>query len=605
MNAYARLVLLTGFCALWITGSGAVRYKFPPGEDGNYTSCGVTTSLRASSSDPNAQSPSSTILISSSIDPNVEYLCSAGYGYDITGIYCYSLKCPAYGYDQRTPYPNPYAPPQPGYGPQKGPYQPAYQAVTVGAQIASVETTYPCWKIRQLRLNTYVYIVCFIRGYASTIYQVNFKENYQITFDQVESIFNTGLSGVGRVGFTTEKELSCLVTVFSSYHTAFRYDQIREPSDILPPIYHICPNNYKWYYCGNLPVTSTVDASMWLVHKTPQAFLVAKQGVDSAPVPGVITVNRDSPTGNYSVEKCTTPIVHFSINPDVEEYVCRNKLIETITNIGCSNTDGSYAPIYPLCGINKANVIYAGNMTFMCASVNVLHCCNYTVVEGQPRYSSFCMLYDTSANQLRQDKVVFLRGSDQASDLQYVRGHSDACQYIFVTSPTKSLRAYCLSSLVAAMNNVSTCGDYTPGEINPTEIGKESHYYGAESCSYKSKCCGSSSTCVACTRPAKFYDKYLSELSCGSDKKNNYDDSGDYPSPPARNPYGQSPQPYGRPGNYTQYGPPPQYGGGQYGPPLPPQYGPPGYPGLPPPGNYAMPYQAQYPPYGAGPHYPG
>jgi len=208
------------------------------------------------------------------------------------------------------------------------------------------------------------------------------------------------------------------------------------------------------------------------------------------------------------------------------------------------------------------------------------------------------MLYDTNANQLRPDKIVFLKGADQSSDVQYVRGQGDACQFVFLTSPTKPLKAYCLSAIVTAMNNASACGESSPGEVYPTDIGKESMYYGAEYCSYKSKCCGSTSTCVACTRPAKFYDKYLAELQCGSEKKNNYDDAGDYGTSLARNPYQQGPQGYGRPANYTapQYGPPPPYGPQPYPPaPYGPAYSPP-YPMPPVPGNYALPYHAQYPP---------
>jgi hypothetical protein len=589
---YFRLLLLLAGSVFINTTEFAAASNLPS----NSTFCPAIPSLTALTSDPNYQSPSSHLLLTSSLDPTVEYLCSSGTGYDHNGIVCYSLKCPApnaYGsYNQRGQYGDPAYRGQMGprgpYGQSSGPYD-VKESISVGVQVASIETAYPCWKLRQLRLNAYVYIVCFVKNYPSIIYQVIFKDNYKMELTQSEVIPNTGLSGLARVTFTTEHQFSCMVAAFSSYIHEERADSIRDPADSLTPIYHICPNNYKWYFCGNLPLQYAVDVEMLSTGKNVEIFAVQRIG-----------------HSNTSAAPATSAILHYSLKVDVDSYVCSSKAPDYTTAVGCPVQSATLNIVYPLCGVTQCTIVSLDNVTMLCCAVNTLYCSTLPEpADGVPEYGSFCTLIDITTNKLCTEKTVFLAGSTKASEVQYARANTEICQFLIVSSPSGPLRAYCLSSIVAAINNMTQSGDNCannpPVSVSTVSLGTESVFHSAVSCSYKAKCCGLPQTCVTCTRPSKYGDKYLAELLCKHSRveSSQSDDDMAYSGPGLipMNPYGLQSNLYGRPQNYTNpYGRPQNYTNqmaAPYGPQLPPAgpYFPQPGPYFPQPGPYPPPKQ--------------
>jgi len=366
---------------------------------------------------------------------------------------------------------------------------------------------------------------------------------------------------VSVVTYTTDAQQTCLAAFFSTYQGAHLSDPLTQPSDLLAPVYTLCPNSYQWSFCGNIPVASTVDVSTILYNKGLEVFYVARCSLDGAVVPGTVLSAASAALlpPDLNLNTCTqgsSAIVHFYISAG--DLTCSEAVLkETVLTIGCLRPDLEIRRIYKLCGITKTNIISKENVTLLCAAVNRMLCQSIIQPEDAVRYSSFCALYDVSTGTINREKIVFLDQATEATDIQYVRATGESCQFIVVTSLTGPLKIFCLSSVISAINNMTGSCDLFPAVfVSPVSSGSElSVFHNAVSCSFKSKCCNSPQTCITCTRPAKYGENYLAELTCGggyhANVPNIYDDSNPYVLPPARGPYLLNPAAYGRQLNYT------------------------------------------------------
>lgn len=454
--------------------------------------------LKVLPSDPAYSSGISTVILTSATDYS-EYLCGSGIGYMGTGISCYQINCQSQndgGYNAPRPQYGSMPYQQPIY-PQPGQYA---TPTSVGKLVAQVETAYPCWKLKQIRLNNYVYLVCFIKNYDSLLFQVVFKENYQLALVQSERIPYKGLTALGKSQFTAENGFVCLLAVYSSDPPEHYRDKKREPSDLLAPMYTICPNNYRWYFCGNINIEDTIDVTVWYSQAAIHAVFVQLREVS--------TCNSATAQENkYTL----TPLIQYSITPNVELYECSSKQEQVLNHIG-RLTDEAANQEYTLCGVDQCIVASGQNGTILCCAVTVDHTCP---IPGAPTttepYSSFCLPYNVATNKYSVERVVFLAGSEQATDIQYVRANGECCQFIVTANPAGPLEAYSLASIITQLNEQTA-----PVTLKPVDLGNDHMFSNSDQCTFKSKCCNSQVTCVSCTRPAKYGDRYFGTLSCGN-----------------------------------------------------------------------------------------
>lgn len=207
--------------------------------------------------------------------------------------------------------------------------------------------------LQLLRLNTYVYLFCFVKNYESVIYIMNFKENNRIELVQDTLIPIKGASSISRATITTDQQYSCLAVVIASISLGHQGDPIREPSDLFAPIYFNCPKNYKWYFCGNLGITSTVDISILPVGQKIHAFAISCAKVDAVSVSASLMIlDAAELAANVSLRLGFCLIARFEISLDIEVEVCTSRPKETLLEIGCPLLDINLgvALLYPLCG---------------------------------------------------------------------------------------------------------------------------------------------------------------------------------------------------------------------------------------------------------------
>ncbi|GAV07325.1 hypothetical protein RvY_17171 [Ramazzottius varieornatus] len=589
----------------------------------NGTTPTCTASLQPLLSDPNSQSNTASILITSPTDNSQEFTCFAGTtGYDSSGISCHALNCPApgygpgYGRGPQGPYGNPYG------GPGNG--QLGHSSISVGPLVAHAETPYPCWKLKQIRLNNYVYMVCFVKGYATMLYQVVFKEQGGLELNHYEALPYTHLTAVGKGTFTAENSYQCIAAVYSSFADGCCKEEngISNPANELASIFTICPNTYKWYFCGNINIKNTIDVTVWWAQMTLHAIFI-QQREEQICLPITIVPPLSLPLLNCTTYT-TTSLVQFAISPDIDKNVCPSRLEQGIDVIGLlPNLTVTIGDLYPLCGVRKTVIIATSNATILCAAVDVntigRTCPPLGSLPTAQIYSSFCLLYDASANTILSSKVAFLDGAIAATDIFFLKGNVDCCQFVVTVGPGQQFLVHSLQSIIASL-----LSQLAPETVALSNINLQHLFNSASSCSLSGpKCCGGSTTCLSCTRPTRFGDKHLAELNCGSSGSHPASSSAGYPgvitygddtnnansmkynaSAPA---YGLQPMvrgPYGGPG-------PILYAGGprplNYSAPIVGVYGPAGAPhmqmqmqyGLPPGPYQGVPMQtAQQPIYG-------
>jgi hypothetical protein len=171
-------------------------------------------------------------------------------------------------------------------------------------------------------------LVCFIDGHPSTLYQVVFKEN-GMELVNYDTIPYRHLNAVGRATFPADNQLMCVAAVYSTSGPKIsKGDHIwTEYSDPLAPIYMICPNNYKWYFCGNINIKDTIDASSWYAQSAYHVvFVQVRQQL--------ICGSTDTPTPIECAY--TTPLIQYTISLDADRYQCDSSLKSEILAIGAA-----------------------------------------------------------------------------------------------------------------------------------------------------------------------------------------------------------------------------------------------------------------------------